>query len=460
MTFASLHFAGFFAIVACLTLATPRGARWAVLLAASYAFYAHWNAAYTALIAASTLIDFVVGRGIHRAKTPRRRKQWLACSVGANLTLLFTFKYWRFFHESAAALAGVVGVHYAPPTLNVLLPVGISFYTFQSLGYVIDVYRGREPERHLGRFALYISFFPQLVAGPIERASRLLPQLAAPTPASYARVCDGAQQMAWGLFKKTVVADRLGLYVDAVYGAVHHHNPTTLLVATYAFALQIYCDFSGYTDIAIGAARILGIDLSENFRRPYLAQSVTEFWRRWHITLSTWLRDYLYIPLGGNRGPAPATARNLFITMLIGGLWHGAAWTFVVWGALHGVVLILERRLPLHRAPSFLRWFVTFHLVCIGWVFFRAQTVADAWHVLRHIGVDGRPLLYVQSLAPGLVGAGILIVVELWQARFGSVRERVGTLPAPFRWLLWYGLATAIILLGNERGTAFIYFQF
>jgi D-alanyl-lipoteichoic acid acyltransferase DltB (MBOAT superfamily) len=475
LLFDSVEFAVFFTVVVAGTFALPHRVRWAWLLVASYAFYMRWNVSYAALIGLSTLVDYVAARRIDAARTERGRRLGLAASVVTNLGLLFTFKYWAFFHESAAAVAGALGLPYSPPELHILLPVGISFYTFQTLSYTIDVYREQlRPERHLGRFALYVAYFPQLVAGPIERATRLLPQLRAPARFDLARAASGLQLMAWGLFKKVVIADRLAIYVDAVYADPAAHNAPTLWLATYAFAFQIYCDFSGYSDIAIGAARVLGVDLMKNFERPYFAQTITDFWRRWHISLSTWLRDYLYISLGGNRRGALLTYRNLLITMLLGGLWHGASWNFVVWGAFHGVLLAGSRiTLPVrdalagalgvpHRLLGAWRAFVTFQLVCVSWVLFRAPDFRTALEVYSGaLSWDwGMPFVHAQSMAHGALGLIVLAAVHVHEEHFGSVRARVATWPTPVRWAVWIALALGIVALGVEQGAQFIYFQF
>ncbi len=473
MIFNSLEFAAFFLSVVIAFFAVPARFRWAILLVASYAFYMKWNASYAFLIAFSSVIDFFVGQYIQDQPSARKKKAGLLVSLAINLGMLFTFKYWGFFHENMALLAQWAGVQYQVPELNVLLPVGISFYTFQTLSYTIDIYRGTlAPERHFGRFALYVAFFPQLVAGPIERAAHLLPQFRERQHFDYARVCDGLQLMAWGLFKKVVVGDRLGVYVDSVYGFSGQHSGVTLILATYAFAFQIYCDFSGYSDMAIGAARVLGFDLMRNFDRPYFSASITEFWRRWHISLSTWLRDYLYISLGGNRAGELLTYRNLMITMVIGGLWHGASWNFIIWGTLQGVMLTVSRfTLPYRDALNerlgippklvrVVRVIITFHLVCVSWVFFRAATLPEALQILSHAVPTGAPFMHLQSMAHGFVGLCILLTVELLQGRYGSLRARIRTLPAPVRWALWYALALLVVTMGIETGAQFIYFQF
>ena len=471
MLFNSIDFVLFLSVVVGAYFLAPAGWRWIVLLVASYAFYMSWNPVYMTLIVGSTLIDFLVSNRLSREESPKRRKGFLLISLGANLGLLFAFKYWNFFNENARAL---FGASWVVPDLDLLLPVGISFYTFQTLGYTVDVYRREvEPEKGLGRFALYVTFFPQLVAGPIERASQLLPQLRRAPQLDGARLVSGLERALWGLFKKVVIADRLALYVDVVYGNLPAHGPLTYLLATYAFAFQIYCDFSGYSDIAIGCARIFGIDLMENFRAPYLAKTITEFWRRWHISLSTWLRDYLYIPLGGNRQGVRKTYRNLMTTMLLGGLWHGASWNFVIWGVLHGLFLSAsrmtfewrERLAKRLRIPGsmvgVLRTVVTFHLVCFAWVFFRASSLDDSRQILSgFVSGDWESVYWNKSVLQAFVGLLVLAFVQLYQYRVGSVHERVMKLPVWVRWAGAYGLIFSIILFGVEDGSQFIYFQF
>jgi alginate O-acetyltransferase complex protein AlgI len=474
MIFNSVEFPIFFGIVVLAHFACPHRYRWVVLLLASYTFYMWWEVSYALLIMLSTVVDFMAGRVIFESQRARVRTAALLASLSVNLGMLFSFKYWNFFQESVSTAAAWVGLSYTPAPFDVLLPVGISFYTFQTLSYTIDVYRGAmQPEKHLGRFALYVAFFPQLVAGPIERASRLLPQISAKHDFEWTRVNSGLQLMLWGLFKKIVIADRLAIYVDAVYSNVPEHNGATLLVATYAFAFQIYCDFSGYSDIAIGAAWVLGFRLMENFRQPYWSRDIVEFWRRWHISLSTWLRDYLYIPLGGNRRGIGRTHINLMVTMLLGGLWHGASWTFVIWGGLQGVLLIVARHMTPRtdriyeglRVPTWLRdgvrVLLTFHLVCLSWIFFRAVNVSDALSIMLGVFSDpGMPLLDVPTLGHAAVGLVVLAAVEVIQVTKGSVRLVVAGLPTPIRWAVWYTLLFSVLLFGVDGGSQFIYFQF
>jgi len=487
--FNSIAFLVFFPVVVALYFTLPYRWRWIWLLAASYFFYMYWRVEYALLIFGSTVVDFFVAQKMAATVEKSKRMPWLMLSFATNLGLLFTFKYYGFFADSAAIAASTVGMDFAAPALNLLLPVGISFYTFQTLGYSIDVYRGQiEPERHFGRFALYVSFFPQLVAGPIERAGRLLPQLREDQDFDYDRALDGLQQMTRGMFKKVVVADRLAVYVNSVYADPGSFSGLQLIVATYFFAFQIYCDFSGYSDIAIGAAKVLGIDLMENFRRPYLATSVSDFWKRWHISLSTWFRDYLYIPLGGNRVSKGRWYANLFIVFVVSGLWHGANWTFVVWGALHGGYLIgailtaswRERALPRAGSPS--RWtfdvVVTFHLALVAWVFFRANNVTDAFLIFSRSTVDlGNHLTALATLdyraldlalvlevggtrldfVLSLLGIGYVILSDLGDE---FLPERLAKAPALSRMAYYDLLVLGMLLIGVFGQTSFIYFQF
>ncbi len=358
-----------------------------------------WKPEYVILIIISTIIDYYSGIMMEQEEKVENRKKFLYLSLFSNLGLLFTFKYFNFFSNSVLTVLNSFNLFYDSPTFKLLLPVGISFYTFQTLSYSIDVYKGKQKaEHHLGYFALYVSFFPQLVAGPIERSTRLLPQFYKKHEFNSKRVSDGIKLILWGFFKKVVIADRLAILVNHIYNDVQSYHGVTLLLATYFFAFQIYCDFSGYSDIAIGSAQILGYDLMKNFDRPYYAKSISEFWKRWHISLSTWFRDYLYIPLGGNRVNKARWYFNLFVTFLVSGLWHGANWTFVIWGAIHGIYLIIAiwTKSIVDRFYLFIKlsnnWirkiidiFVTFHLVLFAWIFFRANSFSDAIYVIKNI---------------------------------------------------------------------------
>jgi D-alanyl-lipoteichoic acid acyltransferase DltB (MBOAT superfamily) len=439
-------------------------ARETMLLVASYFFYMSWDWRYAGLLLFSTVVDWALGLALGRTERPRSRRALLVLSLVVNLGVLATFKYWNFVMESLAWTTASLGVSWSPPLHHLLLPVGISFYTFQSLSYTIDVYRREIPvERSLRRFALFVSFFPQLVAGPIVRAADFLPQLHREPRVTREEFLSGLLLVFRGCFKKVVIADLLAvLAVDSVFQDPARFSSLELLLALYGYAFQIYNDFSGYSDVAIGAGRMLGYEFPKNFDRPYLARNVREFWARWHISLSTWLRDYLYIPLGGNRGPRWKTTRNLMLTMLLGGLWHGAAWTFVLWGAWHGLLLVFSRaatRRPVEASPARV-WgqrLVTFHLVLLGWLLFRAQDLATLSAYARglltlDLGFRLSPwYLLILALAV-FAHYSSRELLERWSARFLR-------LPEPLQGAAYAG--TLLLLCGlSAGGPSFIYFQF
>lgn len=473
MLFNSWEYIFYLAVVTALFFALPQRARVPFLLVASYYFYMQWDWKFAFLIGAVTLVNWEAGRRIADAASDRARKAWLWLAVAASLGVLFFFKYYNFFNESFRTLFEAAGLPYMVPYLPIILPVGISFFTFQALSYPLDVYRGDHgAERSLTRFAAYVVFFPQLVAGPIERASTLLDQFSQNHRFSIERLGLGAQLIVWGLFKKVVIADRLGIYVDEIYAAPELHGGSTLLLATYFFAVQIYCDFSAYSDIAIGSAWVLGFQLSRNFALPYLASSIADFWRRWHITLTTWFRSYVYYPLGGNRVSTVLWMRNIWVVFLVSGVWHGAAWTFVIWGALHAAYYVVQwawnRVVP---APENPRWWasllgivVTFHAVVLAWVFFRAENVSDAWLVVTTI-LSQSPTM--PDLGASRFTAAInlalvlfLLAVQVAQAK-GWFAIYLGRSPFPpvMRAAGSALLVCGIALLGASSG-AFIYFQF
>ena len=428
-----------------------------------------------------------------RKSSRKSRKKYLILSIVINLFLLFAFKYFNFFNDSLRGLFNYFNIFYGLPAFDLLLPVGISFYTFQALSYSIDVYRGkRPPERSLGIFALYVSFFPQLVAGPIERSTRLLPQFFEKKEFDYQKVSSGLKIMAWGMFKKVVIADRLAVVVNRVYGSPEEFSGPAILIATFFFAYQIYCDFSGYSDIAIGTARVLGYDLMINFRRPYFAGSIRDFWRRWHISLSTWFRDYLYIPLGGSRVKLFRYCTNLFIVFLICGLWHGANWTFIIWGALHGTYMIISAITAsirakivtlsgLSRAPylhRIIKTTITFILVCFGWIFFRADSLNDAIYLINNslsgIGTliqNMTDTVYLRNVLGGLgisrfefkISLLLIIFLELVHLvqENDNLRAKFKSSPLWTRWVAYYALTVVFLLFGSfNSGQDFIYFQF
>ena len=414
MLFNSFHFLVFFPIVVGLYYALPQKFRWILLLIASYYFYMSWKAEYIILIVASTLVDFGAGLAIENADSKKRKKLWLFLSLFVNLGLLFTFKYWDFFNESIRDTLNLFSIQFDPSTLKLLLPVGISFYTFQTLSYTIDIYYGKiKPIKHLGIFATYVSFFPQLVAGPIERAKHLIPQFYNKVVFEYERVKNGLLLMLWGFFVKIVIADRLAILVNTVYKHDDSHNylldhtGASLFIASFFFMFQLYLDFSAYSNIAIGAARVLGFDLRSNFRRPYWATSISDFWHRWHISLSTWFRDYVYIPLGGNKRGVKRHLINLLITFVLSGVWHGASWNFVLWGLLNGIFLIAQvfidrRKTSTKPKTSFLKRLLQSGVVMLLWggslIFFRAQTFDDAIYVFQNISLTGWDNLYELGL--------------------------------------------------------------
>ena len=471
MLFNSGEFLRFFAAFLLLywLVRSNLRARNILILAASYVFYGAWNYKFLVLIWASTLLDFFIGVALPRASTPSRRRWLLIGSIGGNLSILGFFKYYNFFAESLADMGERLGWTFHPGMLEVALPIGISFYTFQTLSYMIDVYRGTlKPTRNVIDFAAYVAFFPQLVAGPIERARHLLPQFSTTRRITSAMVGEGVWLCIWGMFKKVVVADNLAPLVDLVYAPSAAVGAGDVLLGTAAFGLQIYCDFSGYSDLARGLACLLGFDIMVNFDRPYGARNIRQFWQRWHISLSSWLRDYLYISLGGNRRGALKTARNLFLTMVLGGLWHGAAWHFVLWGAYHGTGLVLQRlwsqrfaSRPAIPSPlkSFAWWTVTMAFVMYGWLLFRA-TSWDQIATLTHstFSMDGSP--WTLPLSVNLVVFSLpLVLMEIWQSR-AKDRVVVMKLGHVSRGFLQAAMILAIVMYWGRAEKPFIYFQF
>src|ERR1035437_2524256 len=395
MLFNSFHFLIFFVIVTSLYFAVPYNKRWLLLLISSCYFYMAFVPIYILILGFTIVIDYFAGIYIENAEG-RRRKLFLIFSLIANIGVLAVFKYYNFLNHNFSFLLHGFGLTNPILYLSILLPIGLSFHTFQAMSYTIEVYRGNQKaERHFGIYSLYVMFYPQLVAGPIERPQNLLHQFREKHDFDYDRVTSGLRLMAWGLFKKVVIADRLAIVVDSVYNNPQQHNSLSLVIATVFFSFQIFCDFSGYSDMAIGAARIMGFKLMTNFNKPYQSKSIHEFWKRWHISLSSWFKDYLYISLGGNRVTIPRWYLNLFIVFLISGLWHGANWTFVIWGALHGFYLVFSLITKDFRKKInkmffldkilFLPALTTFGLVAFAWIFFRADNVYTAIYISKHI---------------------------------------------------------------------------
>ncbi len=473
MVFNSLHFVWFFLVVYAAYRVLPHRAQNWLLLVASYYFYAAWDWRFLGLLIASTIVDYSCARILSGTSAQGTRRAILAVSLGFNLTLLGFFKYFNFFADSLHGVFGALGWQVDFVTLHVLLPVGISFYTFVTMSYVIDVYRREIPAtQDLLDFAVFVAFFPHLVAGPILRASTLLAQIDRPRTITREQLRDGAWLIAWGYFQKIFVADNLARLSAAAFDPASPQTGINILLGVYAFAFQIYGDFAGYSNIARGTSKLMGIELIENFRFPYLVRTPQAFWRNWHISLSTWLRDYLYIPLGGSRGSEWATRRNLFVTMVLGGLWHGAAWTFVIWGVYQGVLLISYRAAERWQAfrqfvtgPATVArigsWAIMFHLTCYGWLIFRARSAGQIRDLTANlfghfapasVNIDG-------LLVPLLLYTAPLLAVHLCEAWFddGLVVPR---LPVGVRYSIYAATCYLTVLFGNFGGAEFIYFQF
>lgn len=480
MLFNSVEFIAFFVAVVAVYFALPHRFRWMFLLATSYFFYACWNRPYVLLLLATTLLTYVAGRFLEQSSNKAQRKWCVAGFLTLAVGTLFVFKYYNFFTSQLNAVLGL-----SIPVSKLLLPVGISFYLFQAMSYVLDVYWGRHKADSLKTVALYLAFFPKLAAGPIDRAGDLAPQFDEVHRFEYDRVVGGLRLMLWGAFKKIVIADRLAMIVDLVYGDPTSHTGLALTLATLAYTFQIYADFSAYTDVARGTAQVLGFRLIENFRQPYFATSTNDFWRRWHMSLSFWFRDYLYIPLGGNRVSVPRWALNIVVVFLVCGLWHGSNWTFVVWGGLHGLYIVggrftkpvrdkLADIIGLNRVPvarQVIQTVITFSLVSFAWLFFRAKNMETGWYIASHLFSGWyfdpeflKGLMVSLSLAQGewivvLATLALLVLVDVGHLRkdaFAWFAQR----PIWFRWAVYCGLAWGIFVLGIFGKTEFIYVTF
>ena len=481
MSFASLEFFIFLALVFQAYYLAPKK-RWqnGLLVVSSYFFYGWWDHRFCFLMLASSLVDYFGGMGIAAARGPRVKYWILSGTLTVNLLLLGFFKYFNFFVDSLVVALVAVGIDWNTSTLSIILPVGISFYTFQTMSYTLDVYRGTAPvQRNLVDYLAFVSFFPQLVAGPIERASKLMPQFQQARTFSMRDAVEGCRLILWGLFKKAVLADNLAVLVNGPYAVPDQASAAALFLGTIGFAFQIYCDFSGYSDIAKGAGLLLGIRLSRNFEYPYFSRSIGEFWRRWHCSLSAWFRDYVYIPLGGSREGTGRTTRNLLVTFLLSGLWHGAAWKFVLWGGFHGACLCVSNRRhrlgwerpagetgtrPEHGLSAWVSVFGTFGLVCVGWILFRADTVGDAMTILLRIPGGVVDLAFYHELArlirehAVVLGALAGFVVLEWVERWNPMPLVRGS--RAVRWTIYTLLVWSVILFGTGRTSDFIYFQF
>lgn len=446
-----------------------------LLLVASYYFYACWDYRFLFLLIFSTVLDYFTGLRMFDASGERKKKIWFLLSVVINLGFLGVFKYYNFFVESFTGFLETLHIQVNPYTISVILPVGISFYTFHGLSYVIDIYQGRiKPERNFIAYSLFVSFFPLLVAGPIERATHLLPQIRQPRVFDYTKAVDGLRQILWGLFKKIVIADFCAVYANMIFDDYTQYSGSTLVMGALFFTFQIYCDFSGYSDIALGTARLFGIELLRNFAFPYFSRDIAEFWRRWHISLSSWFRDYLYIPLGGSKGGTWHKIRNTMIIFLVSGFWHGANWTFIVWGALNAVYFIPLQLLGQNRnnmeivakhsvLPSLketLQMLLTFSLTVLAWIFFRAESVTHAFRYIK--GIFTASLASMPSLLPPSLLAliGIFLLIEWAGRRDQFALATLGLKwPKAVRWGFYYLIILAIVQFsGNEQ--SFIYFQF
>lgn len=475
MVFNSLHFLAFFPLVTLIYFALPKRVQWVWLLVSSYYFYMCWNAQYALLIALSTVVTYGCALAVEKMQGKGVRRAVLTAGLAVNLGILGFFKYYNFFVDTLSRAFGALGVSLHIPAFDVLLPVGISFYTFQALGYMIDVYRGDIPaERNLFRYALFVSFFPQLVAGPIERSKNLMRQVNETHCFDYKRVMDGLLIMLLGFFEKLIVADRASIYVNAVFNKGMQSAGWQIALATVVFAFQIYGDFGGYSHIAIGAAKVMGFDLMDNFRQPYFASSVREFWRRWHISLSTWFRDYVYIPLGGSRVSPLRRAINLMVTFTVSGLWHGASLNYVAWGAMNGALQIAEGYLPRSKKPvrgarRLVRMLTTFVLIDLTWLFFRATALSTALRLLIRIFTAFNAPAYATGFSwvqGAVLAAGIaaLLLIDTLHERGINLTRRLDRLPMALRGLAVLAGVLLIIVFGvwgsQYDAQAFIYFQF
>jgi len=472
MLFNSLPFAVFLPIVFTVYWALRNSLRSqnVMLLVASYVFYGWWDARFLSLIVASTVVDYLLGQYLAVATNALKRKLLLTASMIFNLGLLGVFKYYNFFMENFMEIANSVGLHTNPILLKIALPVGISFYTFQTMSYTIDIYRKQlEPTKDFIAFAAFVGYFPQLVAGPIERASNLLPQMSKRRYFDYQKAVDGMRQTLWGFFKKVVIADAVAPIVDQAFGDPNGFSAIALITGALLFSIQIYCDFSGYSDIAIGISKLFGIDLMQNFRTPYFSRDIAEFWRRWHISLSTWFRDYLYIPLGGSRGSTALKVRNTFAIFIVSGFWHGANWTFIIWGLINALLflpLLLAKRnrsnLNDPEISDLHRILLTFSITTIAWIFFRADSLSHAIDYLQNIAIwnSGKSL----SIKPTLLVYIALLFFGDWIGRkhdfaLNTLSEGILSKSPWLRLTLYLSLAYLILLyIGGQQN--FIYFQF
>ena len=480
MLFNSFEFFFFFIIVTVLYFNTPKAYRCLLLLIASCYFYMSFVPYYILILFFTIIVDYIAGILIENEQNRQKRKALLLMSIIANVGVLVVFKYYNFFVDNIGTVLASASLSNPLSYLKIILPIGLSFHTFQAMSYTIEVYRGiQKAERRFNYYALYVMYYPQLVAGPIERPQNMFPQMHFNYKPEYHRIASGLRQMLWGLFKKVVIADRLSLFVDNVYGDVHNYQGFPLIWATIFFAIQIYCDFSGYCDIALGASKVMGIKLMQNFKMPYLSTSISEFWSRWHISLSSWFRDYVYISLGGNRVNKWKWYRNLFIVFILSGFWHGANWTFIIWGALHGFYLImgvmtqgvqkklfnLSNSILYKKIFIFCEWILVMFLVAVGWVFFRANNVSDAIYLLKNapkINMDyliGIPIFSFQSILLSFLFIFFVLVTDLY-FEYSHKKPFAFTRKPYMRYAFVFLLCFSIYLFGIFEKHSFIYFQF
>jgi alginate O-acetyltransferase complex protein AlgI len=476
MLFNSINFVVFFIVVTTLYFAIPHKYRWLLLLISSCYFYMAFVPVYILILGFTIIIDYFVGIWLEDT-AGRKRKLVLIISLIANVAVLAVFKYYNFLNDNLSQLLNLLGYRNTVKDLSILLPIGLFFHTFQAMSYTIEVYRGNQKaERDFGIYSLYVMFYPQLVAGPIERPQNLLHQFREEHHFDYGNLTEGLKQMLWGFFKKLVIADRLAVYVNSVYGNPQHHSGATFAVATIFFAFQIYCDFSGYSNIAIGAARVMGFKLMTNFNRPYFSRSISEFWKRWHISLSTWFKDYLYISLGGNKVSIPRWYLNLLLVFVVSGLWHGANRTYIIWGALNGVYLVfaivfepLKRRfnnvIGLSKFPALEQIFqiiTTFILICFSWIFFRANTLKDAIFIVKKIFVFDGPV-YFESLSIPILSLSAIVFLLFVEFKWQYLPGKLLFMHHK-NWLVrnlsYTFLLILILLVGVFNNSQFIYFQF
>lgn len=479
MLFNSFEFLIFFLLVTSLFFALKHRYRWFLLLASSCYFYMAFVPIYILILGFTIVIDYFAGIWIEQS-IGRKRRFLLILSLISNIGILAVFKYYNFLNDNLTALLQIAQQPNPVPYLDILLPIGLSFHTFQAMSYTIEVYRGNQKaERHFGIYSLYVMFYPQLVAGPIERPQNMLHQFHIEHKFEYERVLNGLRLMLWGLFKKVMIADRLAILVNHVYDSPESFNGLQLTIAAVFFSFQIFCDFSGYSDIAIGSAQVMGFKLMTNFDKPYFSKSIAEFWKRWHISLSTWFKDYLYIPLGGNRVVKWRWYYNLFITFMISGLWHGANWTFIVWGALHGTYLVvgvaskkyrerIEQYFGIKSGSVLSKWInclSTFVLVGIAWIFFRAESIDKAWFIITHLTHNWTfDHLHTMGISEQHFYYCLLLIVFMEFVHFitrkKDIRDFIGNKPVWVQWSVYYMLILLILFLGVYEHPSFIYFQF